>query len=289
MSEVIAQAAQAAVESSSQGAIQNADAQKAIPPGSFEAKPGGEAPAAVADKETTGNPKEDYAERIAQMARRERRLQEESRGTLAKLKEAEARLARLKDAPESVLEELGWSAEKYLERLATGETPKPTVDDEVKGLKAELEKFKQMAEEKEASLKAQEAEKAVAQYRNSLNTVVDKDPDRYEAIRELDERDLVWATAQAVFERTKQIPDPAKVADAVEKELRLKLDKSFKMKAFADRLKPTSSSASEDTSQQTYGGTTLTAQTTAATQPPSGDRLTDDQRLERAMGMLKFK
>lgn len=288
MSEVIAQAAQSAV----QNAIQNqggASAAQANPSGATQAPSGTAAEGADADKGQAAAPKEDYAERIAQMARRERRIQEENRTLTAKYKELADKWERFDKEPEAVMAERGWNAEKYLERLATGKTPDPTVEDRVSSLQKEIETLRKAREDDENRLKEQTNQQAVANYQKSLNTVVDQDPDRYEAIRSLEMQDLVWTTAQEVFSRTKKIPDPKAVADAVEKDLRSKLDKGFSMKAFADRLKPTGQSATETKPPENYGGTTLTAQTTATTQPPSNRRETDDERMARAMATLKFK
>lgn len=289
MSEVSTQATQ----SQSQGNFPTSgEGQKeAIPLGSVSAS-GGAAPAeAVADK-AVEKAQEDYAQRIAQMARRERRMQEESKVNQAKLKEMEAKLAkydRLKTEPEGVLEEYGWNPEKYLERLATGKTPEPTADEKVKSLADEIAQLRKERDDERSRLTAEREQMAVANFQSKVNTTVKSAPDRYEAILALGEEDLVWQTVQARFAETNELPKIEDVADHVEKYLRGKADKVFGMKAFADRLKPTGQSAIDTKPQQTSSGQTLTATTTAATQPPSTRRKTDEERMADAIAMLEFK
>jgi len=284
MSEVIAQAAQSAVESAinSQGEAASEEVPFGAKPAPTVATPSEpEKPAAAA-------PKDDYSERIAQMARQQRRMQEESKAAHAKVKEYEARFARLKASPESVLEEEGWNAEKYLERLATGKTPDPTIEDNVKSLKEEIDRLKKANEDKETSLKSQAEQKAVADFKASIKTKAEQNQDRYEAIAALGMFDTVYQTVEEVFQQSGELPDLELVMDAVEKDLAVYIEKAAKTKKYAGMFKPTDVQAPEQKPQQMQGGSTLTATTTATTQPPA-KRLTDDERMAAAMATLKFK
>lgn len=297
MSETIAQAAIQPIQ-----APQPGEAPKEIkPPGLVEPSRGPAADAPVAPPtEAAPKAQDDVSERIAQMARRERKLQQERQQDAQRVKELEAKLARferLKEAPEEVLSEHGWDPDKYLERLATGKTPEPTTEDKVKSMQEELARLKKEREdsiaENEAKQRTQAEQKAIADYKQTIKTTLEQDFDRYEATLALNQIDRVFEVAQHVYESDpSKYDDPNELitisANAVEKEMSGYIETALKMKRYASRFKPTEQPAPEPTPQQTFGGPTLTARNTAATPPPS-PRLTDEERMKKAMSMLVFK
>jgi vacuolar-type H+-ATPase subunit I/STV1 len=191
----------------------------------------------------------------------------------------------------SVLSEKGWSLDKLLERVATGEDPKPTVEDKVSELQKKLDQLEAAKKEAEEYARAQTEQKVIAEYKNQIKTVIDSDASRFEAIRMLGEYDMVFDTAEVVYQKNGRIPEIGEVAEAVESYLTRKLEKAFELQKFKARFQQTPNTETSPKAQETRipGAQTLTATTTAVSKPPQGGKLlSKEDSLKEAAKLIRW-
>jgi len=269
-------------------------AAKAEIQGQPQAAPVTETPAAAppeAVKPEASQP--EFAEQFARLAKKERQMREQQARQEARIREYEERLseyASLEKDPLPLLEKRGWNLDKLLERAATGEAPKPTTEDKVSELKKKLDALELGKKEAEEQAKSHAERRAIAEYKAKIQQTVDSAPDQYEAINKLKAYDMVFATAEEIFQESGEIPDIVKVAEAVEKHLVMQLEKAFELKKFGDRLQPKAGLPPETSKAQETkaSATTLTAQTTGVTKPPQGKLLPREQSLAEAAKNIRW-
>ena len=287
MSQETAQAVVQAAKAEVTGQPTQAPANTAAPQAPVETQ----APEAV-KPEVKEQPPE-FAEQFARLAKKERMMREQQSRQEARIREYEQRLAEfdsLDKDPLALLEKRGWNIDKLLERAATGETPKPTTDDKVSELQKKLDALEKAKQEAEEQAKSHAERRAIAEYKAQIKQVVDTSSDQYEAIKELAAYDMVFVTAEEIFQESGEVPDIAKVAEAVEKHLVMQLEKAFKLKKFGDRLQPKADQPVETAKAQEIkpSANTLTAQTTGVTKPPQGKLVPREQSLAEAAKNIRW-
>lgn len=284
-----------------QGAVQGLKAEASAP-----GVTGTEAPSEMQSAPETENaesvqPTEvqpDFAEGFARLKKKERMLREREREYHNRIKELESRAKiaeELDRDPMAVLSQKGWTLDKLLERVATGEDPKPTVEDKVSELQKKLDQLEQAKQEAEAYAKAQAEQKVVAEYKNQIKTIVDTGDQNFEAIRTLGAYDLVFTTAEQYYQENGEIPEIAKVAEAVETHLTKQLEMAFKLKKFESKRQPVTAETPEikqsaqAQEKRIPGAQTLTAQQTAVSKPPnSGKLLSPEESLREAAKLIRW-
>ena len=148
---------------------------------------------------------EKIAKVVSKVNKREQALAEKERV----LKEQEAAIQAFKDAPElaktkplELLKKLGIDPQAFLNDVAkSGEAP--TVDDEIKAIKAELEAEKKRNLEREQKLNEREAEITIHNFKQQINRYVDDKKDTESKLTKLLGREEdVYAVIEAHHTKT---------------------------------------------------------------------------------------
>lgn len=236
---------------------------------------------------------QDFAEQFARIQKKERQLREKERQYQERIRvlEQQAHIAQQLEAdPMSVLSQKGWTLDKLLERVATGETPKPTVEDKVSELQKKLDQLEAAKKEAEEYARAAQEKKVIAEYKNQIKTVVDSNASQFEAIKALDAYETVFALAEERFQETGEIPKIEAIATEVEKYLEAQLQKAFELQKFKSRFEPAAAKEPVEKTQETrpLGANTLTATQTAVTKPPTTRKLSDEESKREAARLIRW-
>lgn len=198
----------------------------------------------------------EFAKKFEYLTKREKKLREEAEKVKAaggQVEQLEAEIARYKALEEriqtdplGVMKEKGWTfkdltefvlndsketAEKKIERLE-----KKFEEDLASREQREDEERKRVEEEK-----AREKEKTyteqVKQVKESIDNLIEENPDDYELIKTQGANDLVWDVILDVFEQTKKVISIEDAAKRVEDYLFTENEKIFNTKKFQTRFK----------------------------------------------------
>jgi len=218
---------------------------------------------------------------------------EESRVDLwARLTERDKEIRRLKQAakggdmrelaksdPAKALAELGIGLEQALDILAAqaGAAPQPSQDGEIGALRKEIEQLRSMQTEREQR-DAMRAELA------SIAATVEKGGDRWELVHALQAHEQVLQHASAYYQDHGIVPKYEDVLDVVEEALEQEATAELERLSKISKLKGKLNigEATKAVAQPTAAAPTLSN----AISPPSPRRMTEEERMARAMALL---
>jgi len=158
-----------------------------------------------------------------QMQRMQQQLQNQMRQQQQQLEQRYGKYAQFDQInnPIDLLKAKGWSYEDASQYVLNDN--KPTADQQVKSIQQQFEEYKQQQAQKEeqqrqAAIKAQEkhVQETLQEYRNSIDTFVDANKDKYELCALFNGQDLIYNTVQEYYERTNKIMSNEEAAQAGE-------------------------------------------------------------------------
>lgn len=199
-------------------------------------------------------PQENVSEKLAAIAKRDKAALMRMRAAQAKETDIAQREAKLKDLeakyskkpanPIDALIAAGFSYKDATDFVLNGE--KMTPDIEVKKIRSELDEYKQSEAEKQRqrdeqalTFAKQQEQEVIENFKNEIADFIEANPSDYELIKMHDGQELVFATINEHFERTKQAGRPKimttkEASDLVEQHLFEKIEESL---AKASKLK----------------------------------------------------
>ncbi len=204
------------------------------------------------------SPKVDIAaQRAAEIERREASLQAEQAKLDAEAARQQEQLEAIRAAQERQrdplaaavrdMKEAGLTLEDIAHTVLNDGQPPPELiarraREEVAELRAELSARDQRNDQ--AALEAQRAERAEAQaaLRSEIDSIVQTEPEKYEAIAFYGEQNAVYRELETAFRKGEELT-PAEAADRVERRLGEKMEGLLKTKKVAARLKQQGSAA----------------------------------------------
>ena len=245
---------------------------------------------------------EDFSSRFAALSRREKEIREyESR-----IKEKESKYSgfedlasQAKENPLAVMEKYGLNLDDIISASLGSEKPEPTLEDEVRSLKAQIEedRLRQQEEALNKEKMQQEAEEqamndAIEAHKLQITSEI-QDTEKYELINFQDAGDLVWQVTEEHFDSTQEVLEPAVAAEMVEKYLLEQYSKAAKLKKLQEKLKP----EPEEQKELKFEDRPLPKLESKPTlsesfSSPAGEKnydLSVDDSLQRAAALLKWK
>ncbi len=267
---------------------------------------GGTAPTANAPAPKVEDPQ--VSSKLETLARREQAALNAERAAASKVKEIEAREAKVKEfellkdgKPLDALKMLGYDYDQITKaKLLDGEVP-PEV--QIQKLQERLDKYessqtqkeKEEAERATQSAKAAEA-KAVSDFKSQIGQYLSDNADRYELINFEGEQDLVYEVIDEHYNRTidpatgvGKVMTKAEAADKVELYLEQKYEKSRDLKKVSAllNLRREAPKVAAKPEIQRQPPRTLNNQLSASQAKPRTSPVTDEERVQRAIAYAK--
>lgn len=168
---------------------------------------------------------DDFSRKFAALSRREKKLFEEEqriRGDRQAVSEYQKAKELARSNPLQFLTQAGLSVDDLVQHLIKDGQP-PSVEDEVKSIKAEIEAYKKAEKDRlEAEKTKQEQatqKQVIDNYKQKIRQFVEQDTDKFEAIHTSEAYDDVFEVIEAYFEKTGEILPIEKAAESVEAHL----------------------------------------------------------------------
>lgn len=191
---------------------------------------------------------------------------------------------KIRDNPDEVLEKLGISFQELTKSILESSDPTAkelrSLQSELKKIKEEREEEKKQKEEAELQLKGQQDEQIINEYKSGVLKYIDENPEKYELIKSTEMQDEVWGVITRHYESTKELLTEEQACDFVENYLEeAQLKKLLGTKKLSRLLEGTRSS----------GDKTLSSSVGASNVGTVEKALSDDQRFEKALSILKTR
>lgn len=271
-------------------------------PGSVEQKPNTpEVPSQKVDDMSAKFAALAKKEKIARMAHAQAKQKEQ---TLAERERAIAERERLwdeefKQSPLEAIKKRGYSYEDLTKAALNDGKFDPEV--EVRGVKSELQKFKeeQVEKEKRAKEEALEAQKrqeeqTVNTFKSNIKATIEKNKEKYELTSLYEADGMVFETIEEHFRQTTAEGSPKvlsidEACELVEKYLESELDraastsKKFQSKYQAIKAKEDAAAQKQSSGKTT---TTLTNESSLSAAPSLLSTATENDRIKRALAAL---
>jgi hypothetical protein len=195
--------------------------------------------------------------------------------------------SRLQEDPLSVLAEMGYDTQKLSEMLLNAPNSNdPTVRMFQQKIKA-LEDKQAASEKRAQEAVTQQYEQAKRQIENEAKLLVDGNAD-YETIKSAGMHSAVTELILQTFEKTGVLMDVAEAAEQVENHLVEEGLKFAKINKIQQKLQPQAPAEQTQPGKQTAQGQIKTITQNLA-QPQTGKRLTEKERVARAMAAFNGK
>ena len=243
-------------------------------------------------------PQERVTSRLAKLAKQEESLAAEKAQVEQLKKEIEASqltnkekldlLADLKNKlqenPDEVFEKLGISFQDITKSILESSDPTAkelrSLQSELKKIKEEREEEKRQREEAELQLKGQKDEQVINEYKSGVLKYIDENPEKYELIKSTEMQDEVWNVITRHYESTKELLTEEQACDFVENYLEeAQLKKLLGTKKLSRLLEGNRSSGDKTLSSSVGASNVGTIETS----------LSEDQRFEKALSILKTR
>lgn len=241
-----------------------------------------------------------WAKRFAVLSKRERELQRK----MQELKSAQENedykafiTAKQSRNPIQALQALGMSFKDAAEYVLNDEKhPEPTVEDQIKELKAQIARQEEERIERERKAKEEYHKQTIDNYKKEIGKYIQSNSDKYELIAANDAQDTVYEVIEEYYNKFGKVMDIEDASQKVEDWLTDKARALFKLKKFqtieqsAEPKEPVAQSRPLQTEIKPKIGMTLT--NNAVTAQPSKENLgllSRDESIKRAAAMIRFK
>jgi hypothetical protein len=208
----------------------------------------------------------------------------------AKLNEWEQFKSQASTNPLAALQALGLSYQELTDFVLNNE--KPTPDLQVKALRDEIASFKkeqldsqQRAQEEAKKRADEEFNQAIENFKSDVNAFITSHADEYELINLHESHDLVFATIEEHFNKTKKILSTKEASDLVEKYLEEQVEKTVTgTKKFQSKFSQ-ALAQKEEAPAPAQSPKTLT-NTMSSSAPSMLPAKTENDRMARALAAL---
>lgn len=260
-------------------------------------------PATIENKEA---PKKDdnLSARFAALAKKERMIMDQTKRLKEmeeRLKASEERVKKFEELndPLEALKAKGWTYEDLTKRILNDN--KPTPEEEVRGVRSEVERLRKELEEKERlSLEAQkqkteeEAAQQVARFKESISDHIKQNAEKFELTSKYEMTEQVYQIIFDNFEKTQKLMTIDEAVNQMEAQLQKEAEEFMGTKYFQTMIakfneKQAQSQKQPDskptTNQTQFGQKTLTNQVNSSA-PSMLPPKTENDRLQRALAAL---
>jgi hypothetical protein len=238
--------------------------------------------------------KDPYADNFARLIRREKQLRERE----SKHSDYEKQLSEYRELQDLAKKD----PFKYLERsgLTFDELSRKLIEDpitpekkELQELKEKMTRWEQEREEDSKSRKEKETQSAYETAKQELQSLLDKEPEKYELVRMQNAHELVF---QVIYEYQKQNGkwlNFDEAAGKVEAHLEKDVERLLESKKLRSKLAPKIDESPEDSmgtqsSPATHGASpTLSNFNANQTTPRADGRVSDEELMKRAMRVMQ--
>lgn len=262
----------------------------------------------VAPKEELKPKRDEFGSKFALLARQQKAILEEKRQVSemhSQYKQYEEAKANAKKDPEKILKALGLTYDEITDFYLRGGTPK---EDPVKSLEERVESWerkqleKEEAEQKRQQEEAEKRHKEVEEnFKTSISKHIEANTDNFEFLSNTAEnRDLVFAVIEENYINTQKILDVDEACKLVEDHLESEIETRYaKTNKFKNKFMtpPREEAFKTDpfrspqlvSEQKPSVLQTLNNRVVPETNISSNRELSDEERFQRAVAMLKYK
>lgn len=262
-----------------------------------------EEPAKEEVAEAKEEPKKDdaFEKKFSELAKRERKLQEErkalqaerevERAQKAEFEEWKRSVATAKADPESYLRRANLTYADLTQFYLNGAKPQEAKPDEAAVIKAELAELKKWREAQEETRRQQEAQAQRQTALTELSKELSAAGEKYELIQTRGAQEMVLERMSQMYQETGEVPDWSAAADEIETALEQEAERLLTAKKLRAKLSVVSPQKPASRPPVSEGQTTrtLTNRQAAAVSPPAQKRvLSDAEARAEAAAMIRW-
>jgi len=235
-----------------------------------------------------------FAKRFAALARKEKKMRQETEETKAikdKYVDYETAKKLAKTNPEEFLKKYDLTYEDLTQFYING---RPKVDPKVLEIEEELQKVKKERDEERTKLQEETRQAAISKFKTEQTSVVKAAGARFELINTTGAYDLVYDVTREYFETNKDENGVGKIlsheeaADMVEKYLEQEVEKFLKADKIKNKFVKTDAKTETTAKIEQPESKTLTNSMTSSANPQSKP-LTREESIERAARLIKWQ
>ena len=248
------------------------------------------------------NDSDNMSARFAALARKEKALREqeerikEEANKYSKYAELES---TAKENPLSILERYGLDLDTIIAASLGEDAPAPSVEDQIKALRDEINSEKEAAKAAEEKRKQEEEEayqasieEAILTHKNSIADHLGQNQEKYELIHLQNAQDLVWEVTEAHFEaHNGEVLTPEQAADKVEAYLEDQVKKALELERFKQKEAAKAEFKIEESvpAPRQERPTLTSSMTDIAPEKIATNGMTEEESKRRAAELLKWK